>query len=214
MTATLVRSKDELPSDPEKLRSYSWNLTLAYQQLLEKHRKLIGSSFGRSSEKLKDRAELDALQMEMDDLLGQLAAIETQQTQESSEEQTVEVTPHRRRRHMHGRNSIPDELIKEVIIDVSESEKICRCCQKPMVVIDKKSHLVVERELAKYSAIRYIRPVYGCSDCKDGIAIAAAPVVTPIPKGLAGPGLLTFVILSKYLYHLPLYRIQRQIYIS
>jgi transposase len=42
--------------------------------------------------------------------------------------------------------------------------------------------------------------------------VAAPPVVTPIPKGLAGPALLVFVILSKYLYHLPLYRIQRQIF--
>jgi len=212
MTATLVRTKDELPSDPEKLRSYCWNLTLAHTQLLEKYRKLIGSSFGKSSEKLAKRAELDALQTEMDDLLKQLAAFETKQTQETPEEQTIEVTAHRRRRHKHGRNSIPEELIKEEIIDVSESEKICGCCQKPMAVIDKKSHLVVERKPAEHSATRYIRLVYGCSDCKDGITVAAPPVVTPIPKGLAGPSLLVFVILSKYLYHLPLYRVQRQIY--
>ena len=186
MAATLVLTKDELPTDPEKLRSYSWNLTLAHMQLLEKYRKLIGSSYGKSSEKLK-QAELDALQMEMDELLGQLAAIETKETQETLEERTIEVTAHRRRRHKHGRNSIPEELVKEEIIDVSESEKICGCCQKPMAVIDKKSHLVVEREPAKYSATRIIRLVYGCSDCKDGITVAAPPVVTPISKGLAGP---------------------------
>jgi transposase len=172
MAATLVRTIDELPTDPEKLRSYSWNLTLSHMQLLEKYRKLIGNSFGRSSEKLKDQAELDALQMEMDDLLGQLAAIETKETHETLEEQTIEVTAHRRRRHKHGRNSIPEELIKEVTIDVSESEKICGCCQKPMVVIDKKSHLVVERKPAKWTATRFIRPVYGCSDCKDSITVA------------------------------------------
>ena len=212
MAATVVRSKNELPTDPEKLRSYSWNITLAYQQLLEKYRKLVGSSFGRSSEKLNKQAELDALQMEMDDLLGQLAAVETKEAQEKVEEQTIEVTSHCRRRHKHGRNSIPEELIKEEIIDVSESEKICGCCDKPMAVIDKKSHLVVERKPAEYGATRYIRLVYGCSDCKDSIIVAAPPVVTPIPKGLAGPALLVFVILSKYLYHLPLYRVQRQIF--
>jgi transposase len=212
MTTTLVSTKDDLPTDSEKLRSYSWNLTLAYQQLLEKYRKLVGNSYGRSSEKLSKQAELDALQMEMDDLLGQLAAVETKETQETIEEQTVEVTAHRRRRHQYGRNSIPEELIKEVTVDVSESEKICGCCQKPMAVIDTKSHLVVEREPAKTTATRYLRPVYGCSDCKDSITISAPPVVTPIPKGLAGPALMVFVILSKYLYHLPLYRIQRQIF--
>jgi transposase len=211
MAATLVRTKDELPTDPEKLRSYSWNLTLAHMQLMEKYRKLIGSSYGKSSEKLVNQAELDALQIEMDDLLGHVAALhENEERQE--EAATIEVTAHRRRRHMYGRNSIPEELIKEVIVDVSESEKICGCCQKPMVVIDKKSHLVVEREPAKWSATRFIRLVYGCSDCKDGVTVAPPPVATPIPKGLAGPALLIFVILSKYLYHLPLYRIQRQIF--
>jgi hypothetical protein len=38
------------------------------------------------------------------------------------------------------------------------------------------------------------------------------PLVTPIAKGLAGFALMSFVLTSKYQYHLPLYRIQRQIY--
>ena len=126
--------------------------------------------------------------MEMDELLGQAAVAQVgEERQEDAA--TIEVTAHRRRRHKHGRNSIPEELIKEVIVDVSESEKICGCCQKPMVVIDKKSHLVVEREPAKWSATRFTRLVYSCSDCKDGITVAAPPVVTPIPKGLAWPAL-------------------------
>jgi transposase len=209
MTATLVSTKDDLPTDPEKLRSYSWNLTLAHMLLLEKYRKLIGSNFGKSSEKLANQAELDVLQMEMSDLLGELAAHESKET---LEEQTVVVPAHRRRRHQHGRNSIPEELIKEVMIDVGEAEKTCDCCNKTMTVIDTKSHLVVERKPAQYTATRYLRPVYGCEDCKDHVVVAETPAVTPIPKGLAGPALLIFVILSKYLYHLPLYRIQRQIF--
>jgi hypothetical protein len=172
MAATIVRSKNELPTDPEKLRSYSWNITLAYQQLLEKYRKLVGSSFGRSSEKLGNQAELDALQMEMDDLLGQLAAVESKSVEE--EEAIVEVTTHRRRRHQHGRNSIPKELITKKTVDVSESDKICGCCGLPMRVIDTKSHLVVERKPAKYEATKYLRPVYGCPHCKDSILVAEA----------------------------------------
>ena len=69
MDATDVRRKNDLPVDPEKLLSYSWNLTLAYQQLVEKYRKLLGSQFGKSSEKLASQADLDALQLEMDGLL-------------------------------------------------------------------------------------------------------------------------------------------------
>ena len=81
-----------------------------------------------------------------------------------------------------------------------------------MPVIDTKEHLVVERIPATYKATRYQRPVYGCSHCKHGISVAEPPIVSPVAKGLAGPMLLIFVILSKYQYHLPLYRIQRQIF--
>jgi transposase len=112
----------------------------------------------------------------------------------------------------HGRNSIPEELITEKTIDIPESEKTCACCGLSRAVIDTKQQIVVERIPATYTAIRYLRPVYGCPKCKDRISVAEPPAVSPIAKGLAGASLLTFIIISKYLYHLPLYRIQRQIF--
>jgi transposase len=58
----------------------------------------------------------------------------------------------------------------------------------------------------------YVRIKRACPIKKDAIYIAEPPLVTPIGKGMAGLELLLFVVLSKYQYHLPLYRIQRQIY--
>ena len=80
-----------------------------------------------------------------------------------------------------------------------------------MQEIDRKEHVVVDRQPAKYKATRYVRPVWACAKCKDKIAVAE-PVVTPIAKGIAGVWLLVYVLTSKYQFHLPLYRIQRQIY--
>ncbi len=210
MNATEIHTLKDLPSDPEKLRQYSWNLTLAYQQLLEKYRKLIGSQFGKSSEKLTIQADLDALQMEMDDLLGQIETV--QDCEQQKEEEIIEVPAHNRRRKKHGRNSIPAELITEVTIDLSEEEKKCSCCGGELHQFDIKEHTVVERIPAKYTATRYRIPVYSCSRCKNGVTSKEMPIVTPINKGLAGIWLLVFVLVSKYQYHLPLYRIQRQIY--
>jgi transposase len=205
----IVQSRADLPQDLDKLKAYSWDLSLAYQQLTEKYRKLLGSMYGRSSEKIADPAQLEAIQMELDALLEQSAAV--QQQREQIEAETVEVTSHRRRRKHPGRNVIPEELITEKTLDIPQEEKICGCCGEPMEVIDTKKHVVVERIPARYEATRYLRPVYGCSRCKDTVHVAE-PVVLPIAKGLAGPQLLLFVILSKYQYHLPLYRIQRQIF--
>jgi transposase len=210
MNATEIHSREDLPKDPDTLRSYSWNLTLAYQHLVEKYRKIIGSKYGKSSEKLTSQENLDALQIEMDALLAQIAAPQKQEEDKAAE--PVEISSHQRRRKIHGRNSIPAELITEVVVDLSKEEKTCSCCGSELQQFDVKSHLVVDRVPAKYTATRYLQPVYGCTNCKDHVASQEMPLVTPIAKGLAGFSLMAFVLVSKYQYHLPLYRIQRQIF--
>jgi transposase len=211
MDVTEIRTKNDLPADHNKLLSYSWNLTLVHQQLIEKYRKLLGSQFGRSSEKLNEQSDLDALQTEMDDLLKQLETAKESDNDKGDTEE-IEVTAHKRRRRKHGRNSIPEELITNVTVDLSEEEKKCGNCGTALQQFDVKKHLVVDRIPAKYTATRYLQPVYGCPCCKDKVTAKEMPVVTPIPKGLAATALLVFVLTSKYQYHLPLYRIQRQIY--
>ena len=59
----------------------------------------------------------------------------------------------------------------------------------------------------KMFVLRHIYPKYACSCCKDGVT-SAPPAASPIAGGLAGPGLLAYVIVSKFSDHLPLYRQQ------
>jgi transposase len=54
---------------------------------------------------------------------------------------------------------------------------------------------------------RYVRPKYAQPE-GDGVIVATLPT-RPIDKGIAGPGLLSQILLNKYVDHLPLYR-QRQ----
>jgi transposase len=55
---------------------------------------------------------------------------------------------------------------------------------------------------------RIVRPKYLLpkEDNKDTRIIIADLPSLPIPKGIAGPGLLTHIIISKYVDHLPIYR--------
>ena len=55
--------------------------------------------------------------------------------------------------------------------------------------------------------LRHVYPKYACSCCKDGVT-SAAPVANPIEHRLAAPGLLAYVLVSKYAEHVPLYRQQ------
>jgi transposase len=60
-----------------------------------------------------------------------------------------------------------------------------------------------------WKVIQHVRPKMACAACSK-IVQADAPS-RPIARGLAGTGLLTRVLVSKYCDHLPLYR-QSEIY--
>ena len=65
----------------------------------------------------------------------------------------------------------------------------------------------LEYEPPKLEAHIHVRPKYACRCCKDGVSAAPLPP-RPIPGGIAGPGLVTEVIVSKFGDHLPLYRLE------
>lgn len=58
---------------------------------------------------------------------------------------------------------------------------------------------------AHFKVIRHVRPKLACVSCQS-IFQAAAPS-RPITRGVAGPGLLAHVMVSKYCDHIPLYRL-------
>jgi transposase len=62
----------------------------------------------------------------------------------------------------------------------------------------------LEYEPAKVYVNRYVRPKYALP-ADEGVVIGVLPS-RPIEKGIAGPGLLAHISISKYVDHLPLYR--------
>jgi hypothetical protein len=50
-----------------------------------------------------------------------------------------------------------------------------------------------------------VRPKYACRYCKDGVC-SPPPPKRPIARGIAGPGLIAQIVVSKFGDHLPLYR--------
>ncbi len=68
---------------------------------------------------------------------------------------------------------------------------------------------MIEWVPAHLKVIRHVRPKFSCDRCHK-LLQAPAPS-RPIARGLAGPGLLAHVLVSKYADHLPLYR-QSQIF--
>ena len=108
------------------------------------------------------------------------------------------------------RRPLPDHL--EVVEERLEpATKSCGQCGREQCLIREECTERLDLIPAKLIRRRTIRPVYACGSCKD-----QPPVQVPMPpqvieKGLCGPGLLSHVILSKYLDHRPLYRVQQEL---
>lgn len=117
------------------------------------------------------------------------------------------------KRHEHGRGPLPDHLPRvEVLHDLSDAGKLCPCCGEVRGRIGQEQSEQLEYLPASFKVLVHIRPKYGCRRCEqDGynpnIAAARMPP-QPIEKGLPGPGLLAYVVVSKLGDHLPLYRLE------
>ncbi|MGD0109516.1 MAG: IS66 family transposase [Rhodopila sp.] len=91
--------------------------------------------------------------------------------------------------------------------DLPEEEKTCSCCGRRMDRIGEDVTRELELQPAKLEAHIHVRPKYACRCCKKGVCAAPLPQ-RPIPGGIAGPGLVSEVLVSKYGDHLPLYRLE------
>jgi transposase len=126
---------------------------------------------------------------------------------ESTDTMPDEELPSRKRKKGHGRRQIPDDLPRrDVPHDVPPAARVCDCGrEKARIGEDVTEQL--EYEPGKLFVWRHIYPKYACSCCKDGVT-SAEPAANPIARCLAGPGLLAYVMVSKFSEHLPLYRQQ------
>lgn len=124
----------------------------------------------------------------------------------------------RRIQHKHGRAKLPESLPRiPVEHDFKPEEKLCPCCGLERCHIGQEISEQLEYIPASFKVLQHIRHKYACKPCSQGcakcdgkanIGIAEKPA-QPIEKGLAGPGLLAYVITSKLGDHLPLYRLEK-----
>jgi transposase len=119
------------------------------------------------------------------------------------------------RRVRRGRRNLAafDHLpVTRKVHDLAEADKSCPCCGKTREKIGEETSWQIEHIPARFERIEHVRVKYACTHCEQNaenpqITLADKPV-QPIDKGMAGPGLLAYVITSKFADYLPLYRLQ------
>lgn len=163
--------------------------------------KLQRMQFGRKSEKLARQIEQLELRLE-----------ELQTNQADSEKQAENKLPPAVSSALPVskpvRRPLPEHLPRKTQVHEPKQSK-CPECGGELRKLGEDVSEVLEYVPARFHVIRHVRPKLSCAGC-DQIVQAPAPS-RPIERGLAGPGLLAHVLVSKYADHLPLYR-QSEIY--
>src|SRR5499425_2642130 len=162
--------------------------------------KLRRMQFGRKSEKVE--RQIEQLQLRLDEL-------ETKRAEnEVSSVASVACGPAVHAARKPARRPLPEHLPRETQTILPKETK-CPECGGELKHLGEDVSEMLEYVPEHFKVIRRVRPKLACGRC-DKIVQAEAPS-RPIARGMAGPGLLAHVLVSKYCDHLPLYR-QEEIY--
>jgi len=173
---------------------------LTIEKLKAQLAKLRREKFGATSEKIERAIE----QLEL--ALEEAQAARAEATAAAPEPEVppasgsaADTTPAATRK----RRQLPSELPRRDVVHAPDT--VCRACGGTNLrVVGESVTEVLEYVPARFEVVRHVRPACSCRKC-EAMTQARMPEL-PIPRGLAGPGLLAHVITAKFCDHLPLYR--------
>jgi transposase len=175
-------------------------------RVVRTERDLLKEQLNRFKRQLFDaKSEVSAAHQK--DMFFNEAEIEGAQAEpaiEEAEGETIDVPAHKRLKR--GRKPLDPNLPREVRRhELPEDERVCphdgTALREIGVVVSEQLDIVPQQ----LHVIRHERVKYACPCCDGGLRLAAKPPQV-IPKGLLSEAALAWVITSKYLDGLPLYR--------
>jgi transposase len=194
----LARRLDELEKRCDEYRTL-------YLEALERCRKLERGLLAQKSEHVPDGTQLslDVLSMILNDR--QRAELEAAIAAANAEQPVKAHT----RRPPTGRKPLPDHLPRvEITVLPPEVEKRGLDAFER---IGEETCETIERRPASLVVARVVRPKFIAKDApKDAPTevLVSEPLELPIPRGLAGPGMLADTIVKRWQDHLPLNRLE------
>ena len=195
---------EKLPEEVQQyikgLESKVNSLQTKYQALEERFKLELFKKYNRSSEK---------------EAASQILLFDSEPEHAPEEEsETQKVSSYTKKKP--GRKKINENLPREeVLIDISEEEKQCACGAELVRIgeeVSERIKVIPEQMWVE----RTVRPKYACKACEgsgdeDKLAVRIAPAVPAIiPKSIVTPELLAFLLVNKYVDHLPFYRQEKR----
>ena len=113
------------------------------------------------------------------------------------------------RRHLAHFENLP---VTTQVYELNTEQRICPCCGVERKEIGADESWQIEYLPGRFERIQHIRKKYACPGCEKAgenpqMEVAAKPE-SAIDKGMAGPGLLAYIVTSKFSDYLPLYRLE------
>lgn len=159
-------------------------------------------------------AKVDLLEAKIDGLLRRSFASRSERSKQARKANRDTDGKPGKKRHEHGRSPLPAHLERrEVVHELTDDEKNCPCCGQERVCVGTHSVEQLDCDPIPFFVRKTTRKTYICQGCRPNDVparewgVTSGPAtVGPIAKGLCGPGLLAFVLASKFADHLPLSR--------
>ena len=155
--------------------------------LIDKLKRMV---FGQKSEKLS--LQIDQHELELEEL----------HITQGIQTPVMQVAPSVER-NAPKRRPLPDHLPRDIQTHMPK-QTACPDCGGDWKKLGEDISEVLEYIPSSFRVIRHVRPRFTCACC-DRMAQAPAPS-RPIARSYFGPGLISHVIVSKYMDHMPIYR--------
>jgi transposase len=189
--ADALRRSEELAGELRVLRT---ERDLLQEQLNKFKRQLFAAKSEASGQHQKDMFFNEA----------EVEGAKAQPTAEETDDDRVEVPAHKRSKR--GRKPLDPALPREVVRhELPEDERVCPHDGAALREIGVETSEQLDIVPQQIRVIRHERVKYACPCCDAGMRLAARPLQV-IPRGLYTEAAMAWIITSKYLDGLPLYR--------
>src|ERR1700723_1891004 len=115
----------------------------------------------------------------------------------------------RGRRNLANFENLP---VTTQIYELSAEQRLCPCCGVERKEIGADESWQIEYIPGRFERLHHVRKKYACPGCEsvgeNPQKEVAAKAEAAIEKGMAGPGLLAYIVTSKFSDYLPLYRLE------
>src|SRR5271170_6068657 len=208
MLRAMWHEREQQKQRIEELSKRSDDLYLENLQLQKELLRYKKATYGPRADRLSEN-ELAQVLLEFAEELEQKPLPAEGLRQGEAEPEVRRVQRRKGRRALANFENLP---VSTHVYELPAEQRRCSCCGEQRQEIGSEESWQIEYIPGHFERLQHVRKKYACAKCElagENPQIAtAAKAETAIEKGFAGPGLLAYIVTSKFADYLPLYRLE------